>query len=125
MASRRWSAFPTACRMARGCADVPAMIDSHCHPDFPQFDEDRVAMIARAATAGVTAIMAVGIGSGSPQPDAALRISELTPAPGTAAWPKIYATTGVHPNSAPHATDTVLAEVERISGDARVLAIGE
>jgi TatD DNase family protein len=104
------------------------MIDSHCHPDFPQFDADRAEMIARAAAVGVTAILAVGIGSGAsdagPRPDVALRLAELAPPPNTP-WPKIYATTGVHPNEAPQATDALLDEVARLAEDSRVLAIGE
>lgn len=103
------------------------MIDSHCHPDFPQFDADRIDVIARAAAAGVTTILAVGIGSGAsptgPRPDAGLRITELAP-PG-AAWPKIYATTGIHPHEAQHATEDLLGEVASIAADPRVLAIGE
>src|SRR5213593_3468868 len=101
------------------------LIDSHCHPDFPQFDDDRVAMIARAAAAGVTTILAVGIGSGAPQPNAGLRMAEIAPLPGMLSWPAIYATTGIHPNSAHHATDALLAEIEQISRDPRVLAVGE
>jgi len=101
------------------------MIDSHCHPDFPQFDADRIEMIARAGTAGVTAIMAVGIGSGGPRPDIALRMTELERPAGCEAWPKIYATTGIHPTSAPQATPALLDEVGQLSHDPRVLAIGE
>lgn len=97
------------------------MIDSHCHPDFPQFDGDRAEMLVRAAEAGVTAIMAVGIGSGGPRPDVALKLAEQAQ-PG---WPKIYATTGIHPTSAPLATPELLDEVEQLSRDPRVLAIGE
>jgi TatD DNase family protein len=104
------------------------MIDSHCHPDFPQFDADRVEMIARAAAAGVTTILAVGVGSGAaetgPCPEAGLRMAELAPPPGTE-WPKIYATTGIHPHEAQHATEMLLDEVARLSSDRRVLAVGE
>jgi TatD DNase family protein len=104
------------------------MIDSHCHPDFPQFDADCAEVIARAAAAGVTTILAVGVGSGKSEtglrPDAGLRIAELAPPP-EAAWPKIYATTGIHPHEAQHATEELLAEVARIAADPRVLAIGE
>jgi TatD DNase family protein len=102
------------------------MIDSHCHPDFPQFDADRVEMIARAAAAGVTTILAVGIGSaseGGPRPDVGLRMAELVPS--GASWPKIYATTGIHPHEAQHATTALLDEVERLAADPRVLAVGE
>src|SRR5258706_11690040 len=95
------------------------MIDSHCHPDFPQFDEDRDAMFERAAAAGVTAILAVGIGSGSPKPDVALRLAESVTSV------KVYATTGIHPNSAREATPEALDEVERLSHNPNVLAIGE
>jgi TatD DNase family protein len=104
------------------------MIDSHCHPDFPQFDADRAEAIARAAAAGVTTILAVGIGSGAsgakPRPDIGLSMADLTPPPNVA-WPKIYATTGIHPHEAQHATDALLDEVARAAANPRVLAVGE
>jgi TatD DNase family protein len=37
------------------------MIDSHCHLDFPAFDHDRAAMIARSQALGVKKMVVVGV----------------------------------------------------------------
>ena len=37
------------------------LIDSHCHLDFPDFDHDRKAVIARSQTLGVQKMLVVGI----------------------------------------------------------------
>jgi TatD DNase family protein len=104
------------------------MIDSHCHPDNPRFDADRAEMFSRAAAAGVTTILAIGVGSveaaGGLHCDSGLRMTETEPS-SDGPWPKIYATTGIHPGEAHHATEATLTEVEQLASDARVLAIGE
>ncbi|MDQ7071341.1 MAG: TatD family hydrolase [Rhodobacterales bacterium] len=38
---------------------LPQITDSHCHLDFPDFDEDRTEMIARAIDAGVTRMVTI------------------------------------------------------------------
>ena len=38
-------------------------IDSHAHLDGPRFDSDRDQVIARARAAGVSTILAIGIGA--------------------------------------------------------------
>jgi len=38
------------------------LIDSHAHIDFPQFADDREAMLERARAAGVSIILAIGTG---------------------------------------------------------------
>jgi len=38
---------------------TPHITDSHCHLDFPDFDEDRDALIARAHEAGVTRMVTI------------------------------------------------------------------
>ncbi|SCY00773.1 TatD family hydrolase [Paracoccus tibetensis] len=37
----------------------PALVDSHCHLDFPDFDGERDALIARARAAGVTRMVTI------------------------------------------------------------------
>ncbi len=100
------------------------MIDSHCHLDFPQFDDDREQVIARAAAAGITALLAIGIGKGPPVLDEGLRMAALEP-PSGVLWPKIYTSVGVHPHEARLANDAVLAELERLGRHPKVLAVGE
>ena len=36
------------------------LIDSHAHIDFPQFNDDRGAMLDRARAAGVNTLLAIG-----------------------------------------------------------------
>ena len=93
------------------------LVDSHCHIDFPQFDDDRDAMLARAREAGITALLAIGIGQGPDQLAAAIPFAE------THDW--IYASTGIHPHEASKATDTHFAQLESLARHPRVLAIGE
>lgn len=38
---------------------APALVDSHCHLDFPDFDGERDALIARARAAGVTRMVTI------------------------------------------------------------------
>ena len=99
------------------------MVDSHCHLDFPQFDGDREQVIERAAEAGVTALLAIGIGSGPPVLDAGLRMAALEPS--GARWPAIYTTVGVHPHEARLAGENDFVEMERLARHAKVLAVGE
>lgn len=93
------------------------LVDSHCHLDFPQFDEDREAVLDRAYEAGVRAILAVGIGQGPNELDAGLRMAALRP------W--IYASTGIHPHEARLADDAAFRHLEEVAADPGVVAIGE
>src|SRR6266851_1714021 len=52
------------------------LIDSHAHIDFPQFAEDRDAMLERARAAGVTTLLAIGTGPGPEKLDSALPFAE-------------------------------------------------
>jgi TatD DNase family protein len=92
-------------------------IDSHAHLEFPQFDEDRDAVLARARAAGVETILAIGSGSGPARLDAAI------PMAGQHDW--IFATVGIHPHEARLATDEHFARLKELAGHARVIAWGE
>ena len=52
------------------------LIDSHAHIDFPQFDEDRDAMLERARAAGVSTLLAIGSGPGPEKLDCAIPFAE-------------------------------------------------
>jgi TatD DNase family protein len=92
-------------------------IDSHAHLDGPRFDPDRAEVIARARAAGVSTILAIGIGEGPGTLDCAIKLA--------AQYPFIYATTGIHPHEAAKATDADFAQLEQLARDPKVIACGE
>ena len=56
-----------------GRAWLVEMIDSHCHLDSEQFNDDREAVIERASAAGVETMVAIGSGDGPPDLEAGVR----------------------------------------------------
>ena len=93
------------------------LIDSHCHLDDRQFDEDRAQVIERALAAGVGRMLAIGTGSGPPDLEAGLRLARE--------YPFLYATVGVHPHDAAKATPEIFAAIETLLAGEKVLALGE
>jgi TatD DNase family protein len=90
------------------------LVDSHCHLD----DYDNLPQIlANAREAGVSKLLAIGIGDG---PDTMHRALDLAHA-----HPNIFATAGIHPQEAHHATREALAKLTALASDPRCLAIGE
>src|SRR6201993_2013680 len=98
-------------------AAIMELIDSHAHIDFPQFAEDRDAMLERARAAGVTAILAVGTGPGPEKLDAAIPYAEAHD------W--IYTSIGIHPHDAKEVTQAHLATLAKLSQHPKVIAWGE
>jgi TatD DNase family protein len=93
------------------------LIDSHAHIDFPQFAEDRDAMLDRARAAGVTTLLAIGTGPGPEKLDSALPFAEQHD------W--IYATVGIHPHEAKEVTPSHLDELAKLAKHPKVIAWGE
>ena len=93
------------------------LVDSHCHLDDRQFDEDREAAIERARAAGVELFMAIGTGNGPPDLEAAVRLAER--------YPFMVATVGVHPHDAAKATPDTLDRLRELAQHSKVKAIGE
>ena len=91
------------------------LIDSHAHLNFPQFDADREAVIARARKAGLVAILNVGTDLASSR--TAVKLAEK--------YDFLYAAVGVHPHDARTLTPTVLDELRRLARHPKVVAIGE
>jgi TatD DNase family protein len=93
------------------------LIDSHAHIDFPQFAEDREAMLDRARAAGVTTLLAIGTGPGPEKLDSALPLAEQHD------W--IYATVGIHPHEAEQVTPQHLEQLAVLAKHEKVIAWGE
>jgi len=93
------------------------LIDSHAHIDFPQFAEDRDAMLERARQSGVNTLLAIGTGPGPEKLDAALPYAERY------GW--IFTSIGIHPHEAKEATAQHFDELTRLAGHPKVIAWGE
>ncbi|MCS7024849.1 MAG: TatD family hydrolase [Bryobacteraceae bacterium] len=95
----------------------PALIDSHCHLDAPEFDADRQEVIERAFHSGLECLLAIGTGDGPPDLQAAIRLAD--------SYSGIYATVGVHPHHAAQWGASTLAELESLLQHPKVVALGE
>ncbi len=93
------------------------IIDSHAHLEFPQFDEDRAAMLGRARAAGIETLLAIGSGTGPERLNAAIPFAEE--------YDWIYATIGIHPHEAQLATEEHFARLDELAKHPRVIAWGE
>jgi len=91
------------------------LVDTHAHLDFPQFDEDRAAVIRRARKAGIIAI--VNIGVDLPSSRAAIALAEQ--------YDFVYAAVGVHPHDAKTVTSHTLDALRTLAQHSKVVAIGE
>jgi TatD DNase family protein len=91
------------------------MIDSHAHLEMEEFDDDRDAVLGRAAAAGLTAIVTVG--TTIPDCEKAVELACL--------HPSIYAAVGIHPHEV-KGIDAGTYDVLRIlAQQEKVVAIGE
>jgi TatD DNase family protein len=93
------------------------LVDSHAHIDFPQFRDDRDAMLERARAAGVSALLAIGTGSGPEKLDSALPYADQ--------YDWIYASVGIHPHEAKQVTPQHLEELAKLAKHPKVIAWGE
>jgi TatD DNase family protein len=91
------------------------LVDSHCHLDFPDFAEERAAIVARAVAAGVTRM--VTISTRVKRFEQVLAITE--------AHPEVWCSVGTHPHNAAEELDVTKADLVRLSAHPRVVAIGE
>lgn len=93
------------------------MIDSHCHLDSAEFDDDREAVIERALAAGVEHMMAIGTGNGPPDLEAGVRLADR--------YPPFYATVGIHPHDAAKASPDDFKRLTDLLAHPKALAVGE
>src|SRR5580704_11673368 len=97
--------------------DSPAHLDS-----YTETPTDREEVLRRAYVTGVHTILAIGIGDGPDTMHQALEIANATTGP---SLPNIYASVGVHPQEAAHATKEALARLAHLATDPKCIAIGE
>ena len=91
------------------------LIDSHCHLDFNDFEEDFEDILARARENGVTAMLNAGNNIG--ELDNQLKISEK--------YPFIYTAVGVHPHNAAEYPNVKAEDFVEKSGHKKIVGIGE
>ena len=91
------------------------LVDSHCHIDLQQFDEDRAEVLARAQAADVRLIVIPGIDLA--QCRQALLLAEATN------W--LYVAVGLHPNSAADFDEDTIDALRVMAAHHKVVAIGE
>ncbi|OHV88151.1 TatD family hydrolase [Mesorhizobium sp. ORS 3428] len=91
------------------------LVDSHCHLDFPDFAEERAAIVARALAAGIGRM--VTISTRVKRFQQILEIAET--------FNDVYCSIGTHPHNAAEELDVTADELVRLSSHPKVVAIGE
>ena len=91
------------------------LVDSHCHLDFPDFAEERAAIVARAKAAGVERM--VTISTRVKRFAQILAIAEE--------FDEVFCSVGTHPHNADEELDVTADELVRLSQHPKVVAIGE
>ncbi|RWH75914.1 TatD family hydrolase [Mesorhizobium sp.] len=91
------------------------LVDSHCHLDFPDFAEERAAIVDRALAAGVGRM--VTISTRVRRFQQILEIAET--------FNEVYCSVGTHPHNAAEELDVTADELVRLAEHPKVVAIGE
>ena len=91
------------------------LVDSHCHLDFPDFAEERAAIVARAAAAGVSQM--VTISTRVRRFEQILAIAEE--------FDNVHCSVGTHPHYAHEELDITAGDLGRLAEHPKVVAIGE
>ena len=92
------------------------LIDTHCHPDFPDFADERDDLIARAHAVGVQQMVTIST-----------RVRKLENLLAlTARYPSVFCSVGTHPNNAAEELDITADELVRLAeSHEKIVAIGE
>lgn len=91
------------------------LVDSHCHLDFPDFAEERDAIVSRALETGIGRM--VTISTRVKKFSQVLAIAE--------AYEQVYCSVGTHPHNAAEELDVTADELVRLAQHPKVVAIGE
>jgi TatD DNase family protein len=91
------------------------LVDTHCHLDFDKFDEDRDAIVQRAAEHGVTRIVVPAIDLQNCE--AVLQLAER--------YDGVLAAVGIHPNSTAVLPQNWLEIIRKYAQHPKVVAVGE
>ncbi len=91
------------------------LVDSHCHLDFPDFEAERAAVVARAVAAGVGHMVTIST-----------RVRRFAQVRAIAEeFDNVFCSVGTHPHNAAEEMDVTADELVRLSAHPKVVAIGE
>jgi TatD DNase family protein len=94
---------------------APMLIDSHCHLDFPDFAEDRDAVVARAKARGVGRMITIST-----------RVQKFADIVAIADRdPDIFCTVGTHPHQAHEEPEASAGELVSLASHQKCVGIGE
>lgn len=96
-------------------AALPDLVDSHCHLDFPDFDGELEAILARARAAGVTRIVSI-----CTRPRSIAKVRAIAEAHDGVFW--AY---GLHPMSVTEEAPETLEHLLDVARHPKLVAIGE
>ena len=91
------------------------LVDSHCHLDFPELEQDRAGVVARAKAAGVTSMVTISTRVAKFATYAAIAESD----------PDIWCTVGTHPLGVVEEPDVPLERLLELSAHPKCVGIGE
>ena len=95
--------------------DVLMYIDTHCHLDFENFDEDRESVVQRSIKNKIEAIITIGTSV-----ETSIKSIELSEKFAT-----VFAAVGIHPNDAANVNQKSIQQIYDLSSNPKVVAIGE
>ncbi len=91
------------------------LIDTHCHLDFPDFEAEHDAIVARARAAGIGQMITIST-----------RVKKFETILGIAeSYPDVFCSVGTHPHNADEELDIETTDLVRLSAHPKVVAIGE
>ena len=91
------------------------LVDSHCHLDFPDFSEEREAIVTRALEAGIGRMVTI-----STRVRKFPQVLEITET-----FDPVYCSVGTHPHNADEELDVSVEDLVHLSNHPKVVAIGE
>jgi len=95
--------------------EAKMLVDSHCHLDFPDFDDDRDSVIAAAAEAGVGHMLTIC--THVTKFDQVLAVAEK--------YDNIFCTVGVHPHNAETEPEVSAEQLIELARHPKVVGFGE
>lgn len=91
------------------------LVDSHCHLDFPDFEEERDEVVQRALDAGIRRMVTI-----------CTRVKRFDDIRAIAeAYESVYCSVGTHPHNADEELDISTQDLIELSNHKKVVAIGE